>query len=111
MTITTYATICLFFRPSNARAFINLLFQGNVEDAEDHIQLILDQHMRRINGMDYDVMLVDYFIVDVRSHTQPITTIGPPIEGKLNFKTTKNNHVLLCYYMSVALISSVLYLT
>ena len=66
-----------FHSPSNARVFVNLLFRGDVQDAEDHIQLILDSHLRRLEGTAYDVALIDDFIVDVTGHRQ-ITT---PTQG------------------------------
>ena len=67
----------VFHSPSNARVFVNLLFRGDVQDAEDHIQLILDSHLRRLEGTAYDVALIDDFIVDVTGHRQ-ITT---PTQG------------------------------
>jgi len=54
-----------------------------VSSIEDKIFLILEKHYTRQHGTDYDVIMLDNFIVDIREALNPYTTVTPPPEGQI----------------------------
>jgi hypothetical protein len=57
------------------RAYINFGF-GDEMHKED-IQKIIEDQIRRIYGIDYDVLMIDDYVIDIASHM--VTTTLKPI--------------------------------
>lgn len=70
------------YSPDNAKAYINLVFRGDIH--REIIHTIIEKHTRRVVGLDFDVLMIDDFIVDIESHLSVSTSTAKPLpDGKL----------------------------
>lgn len=73
-------SLCFFSRTT--RAYFRLVFRGDISDIKDEVRRVIEEKATRVAGEDYNVMLIDKFVVGISSiFPDGFSTPKPPPTG------------------------------